>query len=75
VAIDYAIVGWLCDIHIAAPITAWAWPWPLPSARDQLSPCGLYCILLAVADAHGVHAREGFGSPPQSGKRMALGSE
>lgn len=61
VVTDGATFAWLCDVfvdgaHRGRGLAQWA----VAAVRDDLRALGVYRIILATADAHGVYEKVGF---------------
>jgi GNAT superfamily N-acetyltransferase len=73
VVTDYATFAWLCDVYVDAEYRGNGLAqWALAHVRDDLLAAGVYRILLATNDAHGLYARLGFGPQVDPGKWMEL---
>lgn len=61
VVTDSATFAWLCDVYVdRAERGHGLGTWMVGVIRDTLAAQGLFRILLATADAHGVYAKLGF---------------
>jgi GNAT superfamily N-acetyltransferase len=61
VVTDRATFGWLCDVYVdPAERGRGLGTWLAGVVRDHLHDLGVYRILLATHDAHGVYAKAGF---------------
>ena len=70
---DAATFAWLCDVYVdpAARATGLG-TWMVGAVRDHLRSLGVYRILLATHDAHGVYARLGFAPLEDPNRWMEL---
>lgn len=73
VVTDSATFAWLCDVFIDRPhrgrgLAVWA----LELIRDELIASGVYRIILATQDAHGVYEKIGFGPLTEPERMMVL---
>jgi GNAT superfamily N-acetyltransferase len=67
---DRATFAWLSDVFVdAAHRGRGLGGWLAETARDAVTELGVYRILLATNDAHGVYARLGF-TPPATPETM-----
>jgi GNAT superfamily N-acetyltransferase len=61
VVTDGATFAWLCDVFIEAAYRGQGLArWAVAAVRDDVLALGVYRIILATADAHGVYAEAGF---------------
>ena len=73
VVTDYATFAWLCDVYVDAAHRGHGLAeWALTLIRDDLQAAGVYRIMLATNDAHGLYARLGFAPMADPGKWMEL---
>jgi GNAT superfamily N-acetyltransferase len=76
VVTDQTTFAWLCDVFIDDAYRGRGLAqWALSLIRDDILGMGVYRILLATADAHGVYARLGFGPHAEPEKWMELTGE
>lgn len=73
VVTDHATFAWLCDVfvdeaHRGRGLAQWA----VAHIRDDLQAEGVYRIILATSDAHGVYAKVGFEPLAAPERMMAL---
>ncbi|HCT80300.1 MAG TPA: GNAT family N-acetyltransferase [Micromonosporaceae bacterium] len=73
VVTDNATFAWLCDVfidkeHRGNGLAQWA----VAHIRDDLLATGVYRIILATADAHGVYEKVGFAPLAEPDRLMAL---
>jgi GNAT superfamily N-acetyltransferase len=69
VVTDLATFAWLCDVYLAPAARGdGLGTWLVRAIRDHLHAAGVYRILLATADAHGVYEKVGF-TPLADAKR------
>ncbi len=70
---DRATFAWLCDVYVAREArAAGLGTWLVGAVRDHLRSLGVYRILLATHDAHGVYAKLGFAPLDSPGRWMEL---
>ena len=73
VVTDKTTFAWLCDVFVDQAYRGRGLAqWALAAIRDELLAMGVYRILLATADAHGVYEKLGFGPHAEPGKWMEL---
>ncbi len=73
VVTDKTTFAWLCDVFVDQAYRGRGLAqWALAAIRDDLLAMGVYRILLATADAHGVYEKLGFGPHAEPGKWMEL---
>jgi GNAT superfamily N-acetyltransferase len=73
VVTDYATFAWLCDVYLDVEVRGDGLAqWALTMIRDDLLATGVYRILLATDDAHGLYERLGFEPLREPRKWMAL---
>jgi GNAT superfamily N-acetyltransferase len=73
VVTDRTTFAWLCDVfidpaHRGKGLSLWA----LEHVRDDVLRTGVYRILLATSDAHGIYEKLGFTPHPEPEKWMEL---
>ena len=60
---DWATFAWLADVFVDPQVRGdGLGTWMVGEIRDHLQAAGVYRLLLATRDAHGVYARVGFGA-------------
>lgn len=73
VVTDGATFAWLCDVFIEGGYRGQGLArWAVAAVRDDLHALGVYRIILATADAHGVYAEAGFTPLPEPDRWMQL---
>lgn len=73
VVTDGATFAWLCDVFIEGAYRGQGLAqWAVAAVRDDLHALGVYRIILATADAHGVYAKAGFVPLPEPDRWMQL---
>lgn len=71
VVTDGATFGWLCDVYVDPAARGHGLGVRIVTAvRDHLAESGVYRLLLATADAHGVYEKVGFQPLAEPGKWM-----
>jgi GNAT superfamily N-acetyltransferase len=73
VVTDQTTFAWLCDVFVDSSqrgrgLAVWA----LEIIRDEILATGVYRIILATADAHGVYQKLGFTPQAEPGRWMEL---
>lgn len=70
---DQATFAWLCDVYIAEEHRGKGMAlWALNHVRDDILATGVYRIVLATSDAHGIYEKLGFTAPVEPEKWMEL---
>lgn len=73
VVTDHATFAWLCDVYIDPDFRGRGLAqWAVAHLRDELQAKGVYRIILATQDAHGVYAKVGFQPLSEPERMMAL---
>ncbi|MFI6763528.1 GNAT family N-acetyltransferase [Micromonospora sp. NPDC050417] len=73
VVTDRATFAWLSDVFVdPAERGRGLGGWLAATARDAVTELGVYRMLLATDDAHGVYAKVGFSSPSKPQNLMEL---
>ena len=73
VVTDHATFAWLCDVFIDPRFRGRGLArWAVAHIRDELHAQGVYRIILATQDAHGVYAKVGFTALAEPERMMAL---
>ena len=74
VVTDRATFGWLCDVYVdPAERGRGLGTWLAEAVRDHLDDLGVYRIMLATHDAHGVYAKVGFVPVTEPDRWMQFG--